>query len=104
MMQLMQQKIQQIAQSQQQWTAALQQGLGVNHQPPPTVVGNPTFREYNWNHPLEFDGNDEPPEANRWIKYMENKVIFATNKFRGPAQDWWETAQRRMGTNGTELN
>jgi hypothetical protein len=104
MMQLMQQKIQQIAQSQQQWTAAMQQGLGVNHQPPPTVVGNPTFREYNWNHPLEFDGNDEPPEANRWIKHMENKVIFATNKFRGPAQDWWETAQRRMGTNGTELN
>jgi hypothetical protein len=93
MMHMMQQQIQQNAQSQQQWAAAMQQGSGM-HQPHPLppVVGNPAFREYNRNHPPEFDGSGEPPEAKRWIKHMEKiflmancteeeKVVFATNQF-----------------------
>jgi hypothetical protein len=99
MMQLMQQQIQQNAQSQQQWVAAMQQGPGVHQQhPPPPVVGNPAFREYNRNHPSKFDGRGEPEEAKRWIKHMEKifrmddcteeeKVIFVTNQFRGAAED-----------------
>jgi hypothetical protein len=84
------------------------------YQPPP-VVGNPAFREYNRNHPPEFNGRGEPQEAKRWIKHMEKifrmadcteeeKVIFATNQFRGTAEDWWDTAQRRMVTNGMGMN
>jgi hypothetical protein len=99
MMQLMQQQIQQNAQSQQQWAAAMQQGVHQQH-PPPPVVGNLAYREYNRNHPLEFDGRGEPQDAKRWIKHMEKifrmadsseeeKVIFATNQFRGPAEDLW---------------
>jgi hypothetical protein len=34
----------------------------------------------------------------------EEKVIFATNQFRGAAEDWWDTAQRRMITSGMEMN
>jgi len=34
----------------------------------------------------------------------EEKVVFATNQFRGAAEDWWETAQRRMVTDGIEVN
>jgi hypothetical protein len=34
----------------------------------------------------------------------EEKIIFATNQFRGAAEDWWETAQRRMRTSGMEMN
>jgi len=34
----------------------------------------------------------------------EGKVIFATNQFRGAAEDWWETTQRRMVSNGIEIN
>jgi hypothetical protein len=34
----------------------------------------------------------------------EEKVIFATNQFRGAAEDWWDTAQCRMITNGIEMN
>jgi hypothetical protein len=117
MMHMMQQQIQQNAQTQQQWAANMQQGPGVNLQPPPPppVVGNPTFREFNRNHPPEFYGSGEPPEAKRWIKQMEkiflmvncteeDKVVFATNQFRGAALDWWETARRRMENNGLELN
>jgi hypothetical protein len=92
MMQMIQQQIQQNAQSQQQWTAAMQQGQAVHqHHPPPPVIGNPAFREYNRNHPLDFNGDGEPQETKRWIKYMEKifrmdacieeeKVIFATNQ------------------------
>jgi hypothetical protein len=117
MMQLMQQQIQQNAQSHQQWAAAMQQGPGMHHPhpPPPPIVGNLAFREYNRNHPPEFDGCGEPQDARRWIKHMEkifrmaecseqDKVIFATNQFRGPAEDWWETARRRMVTSGMEIN
>jgi hypothetical protein len=116
MMHLMQQQIQQNAQSQQQWDAAMHQGPGAHQQnQPPPVVGNPAFREYNRNHPPEFDGRGEPPEAKRWIKRMERifrmavcteeeKVIFVTNQFRGPAEDWWETARRRMVHDGMEIN
>jgi hypothetical protein len=94
----------------------MQQGPRVHQQhPPPPAVGNPAFREYNRNHPPEFDGRGEPPEAKRWIKHMERifrmavcteeeKVIFATNQFRGPAEDWWETARRRMVNSGMEIN
>jgi hypothetical protein len=72
MMQLMQQQIQQNAQSQQQWVAAMQQGQGVHQQHPPLpAVGNPAFREYNRNHPPEFDSRGEPQEAKRLIKHME---------------------------------
>jgi hypothetical protein len=117
MMHMMQQQMQQNAQTQQQWAANMQHGPGVCHQPPPPppVVGNPTFREFNRNHPPEFDGSGQPPEAKRWIKQMEkiflmvhcteeDKVVFATNQFRGAALDWWETARRRMENNGLELN
>ena len=116
MMQLMQQQIQQNAQSQQQWTAAMQQDQGTHQQqPPPPIIGNPAFREFNRNHPPEFNGEGEPQEAKRWVKHMErifrmtdcaeeDKVIFATNQFRGAAEDWWETAQRRMVANGIEVN
>ena len=38
------------------------------------------------------------------FRMAEEKVIFATNQFRGAAEDWWETAQRRMVTNGIEMN
>jgi len=34
----------------------------------------------------------------------EEKVIFATNQFRGAAEDWWETAKCRMVTSGKEMN
>ena len=34
----------------------------------------------------------------------EEKVVFATNQFRGAAEDWWETAQRRMVTDDIEVN
>ena len=34
----------------------------------------------------------------------EEKVVFVTNQFRGAAEDWWETAQRRMVTGGIEVN
>jgi len=72
MMQLMQQQIQQNAQSHQQWTAAMQQGQGAHQQqPPPPIIGNPTFREFNRNHPPEFNGEGEPQEAKRWVKHME---------------------------------
>jgi hypothetical protein len=86
---------QQNAQSQQQWATAMHQCQGAHQQhPPPPVVGHPTFREYNGNNPPEFDGRGEPQEAKRWIKHMEKifhmaecteeeKVIFATNQFRG---------------------
>jgi len=116
MMQMMQQQIQQNAQSQQQWAAAMQQGQGAHQQhPPPPTIGNPAFREYNRNHPPEFNGEGEPQEAKRWVKHMERifrmadcteeeKVIFATNQFRGAAEDWWETAQRRIVTDGIEMN
>jgi len=116
MMQMMQQQIQQNAQSQQQWNAAMQQGQGMYQQPPPPpVIGNPAFREYNRHHPPEFSGEGEPQEAKRWIKQMEkilrmaecseeDKVIFATNQFRGAAEDWWESAQRRMIANDMEMN
>jgi hypothetical protein len=116
MMHMMQQQIQQNTQSQQQWAAAMHQGPGLNQpHPPPPVVGNPAFREFNRNHPPEFDGSGEPPEAKRWIKHMEKiflmancteeeKVVYATNQFRGAAQDWWETARRRMVTNGLPVN
>jgi len=116
MMQMMQQQIQQNAQSQQQWAAAMQQGHGAHQQhPPPPIVGNPAFREFNRNHPPEFNGEGEPQEAKRWVKHMEKifrmadcteeeKVVFATNQFRGAAEDWWETAQRRMVTDGMEVN
>lgn len=99
MMQLMQQQIQQNAQSQQQWATTMQQGQRVHQQhPPPPVVGNPAFREYNRNNPPEFNGRGETQEAKRWIKHMEKifciadctneeKVIFATNQFRGAAED-----------------
>ena len=66
--QMMQQQIQQNAQSQQQWAAAMQQGQGAHqHHPPPPIVGNPAFREYNRNHPPEFNGEGEPQEAKRWV-------------------------------------
>jgi len=116
MMQVMQQQIQQNAQSQQQWAAAMQQGQGAHQQhPPPPIIGNPAFREYNRNHPSEFNGEGEPQEAKRWVKHMEKifrmadcikeeKVIFATNQFRGAAEDLWETAQHRMVTDGIEMN
>ena len=93
------QQIQQNAQSQQQWTAAMQQYQGAHQQqPPPPVIGNPAFREFNRNHPPEFNGEGEPQEAKRWVKHMErifrmtdcaeeDKVIFATNQFRGAAED-----------------
>jgi leucyl aminopeptidase (aminopeptidase T) len=89
--QMMQQQIQQNAQFQQQWTATMQQGPCVHQQhPPPSIIGNPAFREYNRNHPPKFNGYGEPQEAKRWIKHMEKifrmaecteeeKVIFATN-------------------------
>jgi hypothetical protein len=113
MMQLMQQQIQQNAQSQQQLAAAMQQEVHQQH-PPPPVFGNPAFREYNRNHPPEFNGRGEPQEAKRWNKHMEKifrmadctkeeKLIFATNQFRGAAEDWWETAKRRMRTSGMEI-
>jgi len=34
----------------------------------------------------------------------EEKVVFATNQFRGAAEDWCETAQRRMVIDGIEVN
>jgi len=34
----------------------------------------------------------------------EDKVVFATNQFRGAAKDWWESAQRRMMANDMEMN
>ena len=83
--------------------------------PPPPVIGNPAFREYNRHHPPEFNGEGEPQEAKRWIKQMEKifrmaecteeeKVIFATNQFRGATEDWWESSQRRMVANDMEMN
>jgi hypothetical protein len=58
------------------------------------------------NHPPEFDGSGEPPEAKRWIKHMEKiflmanctaeeKVVYATNQFRGAAQngDKWNSSE-----------
>lgn len=36
--------------------------------PPPHVVGNPAFREFNKHHPSKFDGTEDPKEANQWIK------------------------------------
>jgi len=33
----------------------------------------------------------------------KDKVIFATNQFRGAAKDWWETAQRKMLASGMEM-
>ena len=82
---------------------------------PTTNHWDPAFREFNRNHPPEFNGEGEPQEAKRWVKHMEkifrmadcteeDKVIFATNQFRGAAEDWWETAQRRMVANGIEVN
>jgi len=94
----------------------MQQGQGMHQQaPPPPVIGNLTFREYNRHHPPEFNGEGEPHEAKRWIKKMEKifrmaecseeeKEIFATNQFRGAAEDWWEFAQRRMVANDMEMN
>jgi len=113
---MMQQQIQQNAQSQQQWNAAMQQGQGMHQQhPAPPVIGNPTFREYNRHHPPEFNGDGESQEAKRRIKQMEKifrmvecteeeKVVFATNQFRGAAEDWWESAQRRMMASNMEMN
>jgi hypothetical protein len=74
------------------------------------VVGNPAFREYNRNHPPEFNGEGDPQEAKRWIKQMEkifgmatcseeDKVVYATHQFIGAAEDWWEGAMRRMEAN-----
>jgi len=34
----------------------------------------------------------------------EDKVIFATNQFRGTSEDWWETDQRIMIASGMEIN
>jgi hypothetical protein len=34
----------------------------------------------------------------------EEKLIFATTQFRGTAEDWWDTAQRCMITDGMEIN
>jgi len=111
MMQMMQQQIQQNAQTQQEWNAVMQQGQGMHQQPPsPPVIGNLAFREYNRHHPPEFNGEGEPQEAKRWIKQMEkifrmvecteeDKLVFATNQFRGVVEDWWESAQHRMVAN-----
>jgi len=94
----------------------MQQGQGMHQQPPlPPVIGNPAFLEYNRHHPLEFNGEGEPQEAKRWIKQMEKifqmaecteeeKVVFTINQFRGAAEDWWESAQRRMVANDMEMN
>jgi len=32
----------------------------------------------------------------------EEKFVFAANQFRGAAEDWWESAQRRMVANDME--
>jgi len=32
------------------------------------------------------------------------KVVYATNQFRGAAEDWWETTQRRIMAKDVEIN
>ena len=93
----------------------MHQGHDIHQQhPPPPVIGNPAFWEFNRHHPAELNGDGEPQEAKRWIKQMEkifrmvdctdeDKVIFATNQFRGAAEDWWETAQRIMVARDMEM-
>ncbi|MCH80451.1 retrotransposon protein, partial [Trifolium medium] len=116
MMETLQHQINQQAQSQEHLANLVQQGQAFQpHPPPPPVVGNPAFREYNRNHPPEFNGEGDPQEAKRWIKQMEkifgmatcseeDKVVYATHQFRGAAEDWWEGAKRRMEANEVDVN
>ncbi|XP_058783317.1 uncharacterized protein LOC131657993 [Vicia villosa] len=106
--QMMQQMLQQ-----NQMMAQMMQGMQ-GQQPPtqvpvPQAATRPDFRAFFRMDPPEFVGGLDPVVAHDWLASMERifqaiqcneeeKVIFATQKMKGPALRWWNTASTYFTT------
>ncbi|XP_058775978.1 uncharacterized protein LOC131650279 [Vicia villosa] len=104
-----------IQQMQQQNQMMMQMMQGMQGQQPPAPVpvpqapAGPDFRAFFRMDPPEFAGGLDPVVAHDWLASMERifqaiqcneeeKVIFATQKMKGPALRWWNTASTYFTT------
>ncbi|XP_058766746.1 uncharacterized protein LOC131640358 [Vicia villosa] len=102
-------------QMQQQNQMMIQMMQGMQGQQPPAPVPvpqaptGPDFRAFFRMDPPEFAGGLDPVVAHDWLASMERifqaiqcneeeKVIFATQKMKGPALRWWNTASTYFTT------
>ncbi|XP_058781646.1 uncharacterized protein LOC131655860 [Vicia villosa] len=107
------QQIMQQMMQQNQMMAQMMQGMQGQQTPAPVPVPQaatePDFRAFFKMDPLEFAGGLDPVVAHDWLASMERifqaiqcneeeKVIFATQKMKGPALRWWNTASTYFTT------
>src|SRR3954470_16380134 len=107
------QQIMQQMQQQNQMMMQMMQGMQGQQPPAPVPVPQapvgPDFRAFFRMDPPEFAGGLDPVVAHDWLASMERifqaiqcneeeKVIFATQKMKGPALRWWNTASTYFTT------
>ncbi|XP_058784179.1 uncharacterized protein LOC131658949 [Vicia villosa] len=100
-------------QKQNQMMMQMMQGMQGQQPPAPVPVPQaptgPDFRAFFRMDPPEFAGGLDPVVAHDWLASMERifqaiqcneeeKVIFATQKMKGPALRWWNTASTYFTT------